>query len=271
MIGQVSAHTVQGLTLCWSVFQVSVAARMWGRAQLLVLLTALSAYGDDVQDDQLKVGRAIDIFTRYGYFSLSMKVVPRNDTTNWIFREPTIDIFNGLDAYTLHPERVPKKQRRIFDGDFHMEFCDNIKQLLQAYFRDFNFEKLDKPWRAFSGSWGPETIARNLGINSSFVYKDHCYVLVRLSRFRDSVQLTRIPNNINLVDVVAREIDNIRVGNVTSVLMFIRKYGSHYIDSYVTGNSLYQVIFCEICSIDLSLYHNMKRVISTTFFNHFSN
>lgn len=71
--------------------------------------------------------------------------------------------------------------------------------------------------------------------------KEHCYVLVRLSRFRDVIKLDRIPNNINLADVVAREINNIKIGDVGSVLMFIRKYGSHYINSYVTGNSLYQV------------------------------
>lgn len=103
--------------------------------------------------------------------------------------------------------------------------------------------RLDNPWRAFTGSWSLDTVAKNLGINSSFVHKDHCYVLVRLSRFRDNVKLSRIPNNVNLAEVVAQEIDDIRVGDVASVVRFIKKYGSHYIDSYVTGNALYQVIF----------------------------
>lgn len=234
----------QGLTLYLIfLFQVSVAARMWGRAQLLVLLTVLTAYGDDVQDDnsQLKIGRSIDIFTRYGYLSLSIKVVPRNDS-NFLFREPTIDIFTDLDRFTTYPNKFPPDQRRSFDGDFHMEFCDNIKQLVQAYFRDFHFERLESPWRAFTGSWSLDAVAKNLGINSSFVHKEHCYVLVRLSRFRENVELSRIPNNVNLADVVALEIDQIKVGDVTSVLTFIKKYGSHYIDSYVTGNALYQVI-----------------------------
>ncbi|KAG5892232.1 hypothetical protein JTB14_022297 [Gonioctena quinquepunctata] len=225
---------------------VSVAARMWGRAQLIVLLvaalttTSTTEANQDSEESQLKVGRSIDLFTRYGYLSLSMKVVARNES-DWIFREPTINIFTDLDRYATHPERIGKKQKRVFDGDFHMEFCDNPRQLVQAYFRDFSFERLDKPWRAFTSSWLPETLARNLGINASFVLKDHCYVLVRLSRFRDVVKLDRIPNNINLVDVVAREIDKIQIGDVESVLIFIRKYGSHYIHSYVTGNSLYQV------------------------------
>lgn len=122
-----------------------------------------------------------------------------------------------------------------------MEFCDTLKQLVQAYFRDFNFEMLDQPWKAFTSSWSAETLARNLGINSSFVAKDHCYVLVRLSRFRDSVKLGRTPDSDNVMDLVKNEIDNIKVGDVASVLTFIKKYGSHYIQSYVTGNSLYQV------------------------------
>lgn len=113
--------------------------------------------------------------------------------------------------------------------------------LLQAYFRDFTFERLERPWRAFTGSWLPEVVARHMGINSSFVQGDHCYVLVRLSRFRDTVRLDNLPDDVRLVDAVAEEIEGIDVGNVSAVLQFIRKYGSHYITSYITGNSLYQV------------------------------
>lgn len=45
----------------------------------------------------IKVGNAINVFNRYGYFSISMRVVPRNDTDHsWIFREPTVDVFTNL-------------------------------------------------------------------------------------------------------------------------------------------------------------------------------
>lgn len=44
-----------------------------------------------------------------------------------------------------------------------MEFCDNILQLLQGYFRDFSVERLEKPWKAFTASWSRNIIARNLG------------------------------------------------------------------------------------------------------------
>lgn len=45
----------------------------------------------------IRVGNAINVFNRYGYFSISMRVVPRNDTDrSWIFREPTVDVFTNL-------------------------------------------------------------------------------------------------------------------------------------------------------------------------------
>lgn len=153
-----------------------------------------------------------------------------------------------------------------------MEFCDNLDQLLQAYFRNFSFEKLVKPWKAFTASWSPEIIARNLGINSSFVHGDYCYVLVRLSRFRDNVSLSRLPNNVRLDETVAEEIDNIIVGDAHSVLMFIQKFGTHYIDSFVTGNSLYQVreklvMYVFYVSVNISLQIN--KFINTNLYNKF--
>lgn len=245
-----------------------VAARMWGRALLLVLVMAFTVDGEGVQDTsdtQLKVGRAIDIFTRFGYLSLSMKVVPRNDSDpNWIFREPSVDVFTDLNPLIIHPRLSGKKL--VFEGDFHMEFCDNLRQLLQAYFRDFTFERMQRPWRAFTASWTRDTISKHLGINSSFVQGDHCYVLVRLSRFRDTAKLTRLPNNINISEMVAREIDNVRMGDVTSVLLFIRKYGSHFINSYITGNSLYQVFV-----YDRPVYREIKERLKTHGISNLSN
>ena len=34
------------------------------------------------------------MFYRYGFFSLSVRVVPRDDPGKWLVREPTADIFD---------------------------------------------------------------------------------------------------------------------------------------------------------------------------------
>lgn len=123
-----------------------------------------------------------------------------------------------------------------------MEFCDNKRQLYQAYFRDFTIERLDRPWRAFTGGWHAEVAAKKLGINSSYIKGEYCYVLVRVSRFRESAKLSRpIPSNQILEPEVASRIRNITAGDTTASVQFMNKFGSHFISSYTTGNSLYQV------------------------------
>lgn len=140
-------------------------------------------------------------------------------------------------------ETTEENQPGSFHGDFHMEFCDNKRQLFQAYFRDFTIERLDHPWQAFTGGWHLEVAARKLGINSSFIKGDYCYVLVRVSRFRETGRLSKpIPPNQMLYDDVSLKIRNITPGDTTGTVQFMNNVGTHYINSYVTGNSLYQVI-----------------------------
>jgi torso-like protein len=43
-------------------------------------------------------------------------------------------------------------------------------------------------------------------------------------------------------ELVQQEVEKVKVGDAASVNEFVRSYGSHYIASYVTGNSLYQVV-----------------------------
>ncbi|CAK9804786.1 Torso-like protein [Anthophora plagiata] len=213
---------------------------MWSRTRLLLLawtvaLLAPARLGNGSQRPRL--GGAVNIFSRYGYLSISMRVIPRNDTDTWIFREPTLDVFRNPVAMASRSQQAAT----VFNGDFHMEFCDNIRQLLQAYFRDFTFERLERPWRAFTGSWSKAAIARHLGISASFITGEHCYVLVRVARFRESQKLSGTADSMILDEAVLRETENVTVGDTASVVRFIKHFGSHYIAAYITGNSLYQV------------------------------
>ncbi|XP_041968909.1 torso-like protein isoform X2 [Aricia agestis] len=221
-----------------------------------VLLAAVALCHAASLDSELGVGKSINIFMRYGYLSICMRVVPRNDTEGWVFREPTVSVFRDVEQLAIAPK--PRQAKTLFDGDFHMEFCDNLKQLLQAYFRDFSFERLERPWRAFTAGWPTDIMARNLGINSSFITGDHCYVLVRVSRFREIAKLKDLPPNIAVEDVVFDAIEDTTIGDTVTIADFIRKYGSHYIASYITGNSLYQVfVFTR------SVYSRIKERVKT--------
>lgn len=66
------------------------------KALIVFVLYALRLQQKTTHAD-IRVGNAINVFNRYGYFSISMRVVPRNDTDHsWIFREPTVDVFTNL-------------------------------------------------------------------------------------------------------------------------------------------------------------------------------
>lgn len=70
-------------------------------AHLLLLLsfgfslhTPLLVYG--ARESHLRIGKALNIFMRFGYLGISVHVIPYNDTTEevrWLFREPTHNIY----------------------------------------------------------------------------------------------------------------------------------------------------------------------------------
>ena len=64
-------------------------------------------------------GGAIDLFYRYGFFSLSVRVVPRDDPGSWLVREPTSRVFDdtsirrterpGPNSFVVNPIEVSVK------------------------------------------------------------------------------------------------------------------------------------------------------------------
>lgn len=192
----------------------------------------------------LRVGAAINVFSRFGYLSISMRVVPRNDSDSWVFREPTVDVFKNITVLPTRPSSAASRHNGkvpVFEGDFHMEFCDNLRQLLQAYFRDFQLERLERPWSAFTGSWSRNAMAKHLGLNATYVAGSHCYVLVRVARHRESGRMVPVQPGVPVEEAVAKDADLVTPGDEASVVDFVKSFGSHYVASYVTGNSLYQV------------------------------
>jgi len=191
----------------------------------------------EIAKGNIKVGSGLSLFERYGYLSYTMRVLPLKPEEKWIFREPIVDILQNASS----TEGLLEVDN--YNGGFNMEFCQNVPQLLQAYFRDFQIDRVENPWKAFTGGLRA-SMAGFLGLNMSHVNDNNCYILLRFSRFRVSRKLI---DNFNpslpiLRESVANSMKNVKIGNVTSVMNFIKNHGSHYVSSYSTGNALYQVI-----------------------------
>ncbi|KAJ9578989.1 hypothetical protein L9F63_024904, partial [Diploptera punctata] len=234
---------------------------MWGRMVLVVLMVAACACGPVNAQENLRLGAAVNVFSRYGYLSISMRVVPRNDTDrSWIFREPTVHVFRNL-SIAVQPVTSVETYTPVFNGDYHMEFCDNLSQLLQAYFRDFYIQRMDKSWKAFTASWSKAAMARHLGINTTYITDQHSYVLVRVARHRTTESLSAYASNREVENTVSKEADKVVIGDTASVMDFVRNFGTHYIASYVTGNSLYQVfVYKSPIYLDIKERVNTKGV-----------
>lgn len=84
-------------------------------------------------------------------------------------------------------------------------------------------------------------MAKHLGINSSYITGHHCYVLVRVSRYRHIRRMNPVDSDVLVDDDASLGADSVKIGDEPSVYSFLRNYGSHYVVGYTTGNALYQV------------------------------
>ena len=74
-------------------------------------------------------GGAIDLFYRYGFFSLSVRVVPRDDPGSWLVREPTSKVFDdtsirrterpGPNSFAVNPIEVSVKNHFFSPNYYH--------------------------------------------------------------------------------------------------------------------------------------------------------
>merc|ERR1712018_714736 len=137
----------------------------------------------DFEDIDVPAGEAVDIFYRYGFFSLSVRVVPRDDHGSWIIREPTTKIFRDQSL-----RQVKKVSSNKFDSQFQIFFCDDLSELMKHYFHDFTAEGVREPHRLYTGSWRTPTIVKYFGLSDATLHSDSGFVLVKLEKPRLEVQ-----------------------------------------------------------------------------------
>merc|ERR1712203_637196 len=187
-----------------------------------------------VEDIRVPAGEAVDIFYRYGFFSLLVRVVPRDDHGSWLIREPTTKVFTPNSLRQVKELRDGK-----FEPQFQIFFCDDVEDLMKHYFHDFTAEGVAEPYRLYTGSWRTPTTVKYFGLSEDTLHSDSGFVLVKLQKPRLTVRTEGEPK---LMPEAAREFSKIRIGDEESVKSFTEDYGSHYIRSLTIGDAVYQIL-----------------------------
>ncbi|XP_063595079.1 torso-like protein isoform X1 [Penaeus indicus] len=208
-------------------------------------------------EDNLHVGRSLNLLPRYGFLTLSVKVFPHRTDNSWLFREQTAEVFQK-NSYWATSDRPRRRQqhlyrqqqaqgsgnerqnatRRGYDQYFFIDFCDDEQDLLTAYFDNFYIEGVPEPKRAFTSSLSTKTKAQHLGIHPTFLNNQYSFVLVRL--FRRARRAT-LAGDLTLSSDFKSTVSDVRVGSTESVNQFIDRYGTHVITEYEVGDVMYQV------------------------------
>jgi hypothetical protein len=201
-----------------------------------------------VEDIKVPAGEAVDIFYRYGFFSLSVRVVPRDDHGSWLIREPTTKVFTPNSLRQVKELRSGK-----FEPQFQIFFCDDVEDLMKHYFHDFTAEGVAEPYRLYTGSWRTPTTVKYFGLSEDTLHSDSGFVLVKLQKPRLTVSTEGEPR---LMPEAAREFSKIRVGDEESVKSFTEDFGSHYIRSLTVGDAVYQIL-----ALDRSKYLRARQEV----------
>jgi torso-like protein len=181
-------------------------------------------------------GGAIDLFYRYGFFSLSVRVVPRDDPGSWLVREPTSRVFD--DNSIRRTERPGPNS--FAQNPVEISICDDVSELKEAYFRSFHAEGIAQPHKLYTGSWRTPTMAKYLGISIDVLDGDSSFVLIKLTKNSGTVDIDG--RNLRLSSGAAQAAGEVRSEDEKSVLNFVENYGSHYIRSVTIGDAIYQVL-----------------------------
>ena len=124
---------------------------------------------------------------------------------------------------------------------FQISLCEDLDELLEAFFRDFSADGVEQPHKLFTGSWRLPTAAQYLGLSpESLDGSVNSYVLVKLVRNKGTKTAT---GNIRLDNDASEAAGHVQVGDEEALLKFVKHYGTHYFKSVTVGDAIYQVSF----------------------------
>ncbi|KAM3966013.1 torso-like protein [Aphomia sociella] len=184
----------------------------------------------------LNIGNAIDVFANYGDLSQVTQVVSadyeeENQEPSVPFSEKNIRVFANVTSIENNRESL---------SNIDILMCETFEDLLDTYFSNFKIEGTDKPWKAFMGDWILDEILRTLGIIYDGKPDNCCYILVKLTKTHKTVKLEDM-SDVTVKDYVDSAIRKLNFSDPSELRKFMKSYGTHYIESYITGDFIYQV------------------------------
>ncbi len=133
--------------------------------------------------------------------------------------------------------------------------CEDLNELYEAYFRDFQAEGIDQPHKLFTGSWRTPIAAKYLGLSPEVLISGSSFVLVKLVREKVTQSIT---GDLRLKPEASESLRSLQTGNTEAVLEFVQHYGSHYLREITVGESIYQVF-----AVSTEQFQQLQRIIGS--------
>ncbi|XP_043289459.1 torso-like protein [Venturia canescens] len=211
---------------------------------LLFVLTAIMNIEGAIRKPQL--GESIAVFGGFQHLDelIMRNFIHRGENAQW-HNTGRVNVFKHL---SVAPRPLNKKRTSTFSTrNIQVKLCKDIDTLLKTYFSNFYIEGIHKPWRALIEDWSAAATAERFGIDASYLTSDYSFGLLRIARGRDS---QKIGPSMSVKDDVVVAVKNLVTEGISGFAEILFAYGSHYVTSYITGNSLYQVFVYERSQYD---------------------
>lgn len=124
----------------------------------------------------------------------------------------------------------------------NVTFCPDVDCLFDVYFEGFKVDLSDKPWKLLTTSRSQLLRSERFGVPDMAMGFGQKFVIV--SYKRSVKQMKAFDNFTQKAELRSQMVEKLKcmsIGIESMVTDFITEYGSHYIDEYTVGDTVFQV------------------------------
>lgn len=126
----------------------------------------------------------------------------------------------------------------------NITFCPDLDCLFDVYFNGFEVDLSDKPWKLLTTSRSRHMISERFGVpdiamgfGQKFVIVSYRRPVKRIKTYDNFTQIAELKSS------MAEKLKCLSIGIESMVTDFITDFGSHYIDEYIIGDTVFQVTY----------------------------